>query len=132
MHSTIKSVCILCILLCLTSPQSHRAPSLIVIDDLHLLCPHHDLSPGESERQLTAALGSCLDTLSQQPVGRPVVVMATTCALDQVEPSLRRPGRFDKEIEVSVPTVVERVKVQLPSTLKQSVHLPAQNVCQWQ
>ena len=93
--------------------KPHRAPSLIVIDDLHQLCPHHDLSPGESERQLTTALCSCLDTLDQQPVDRPVIVMATTCALDQVEPSLRRPSRFEKEIEVSVPTTAERVKVQL-------------------
>ena len=94
-------------------PRSRRAPSLIVIDDLHQLCPHRDLSPGESERQAAAALCTCLDTLSQQPVDRPVVVMATTSVLDQVEPCLRRPGRFEKEIEVSVPTSGERVKVDL-------------------
>ena len=84
-----------------------------MIDDLHQLCPHHDLSPGESERQVTATFCSCLDTLAQQTVDRRVVVMATTCALDQVEPCLRRPGRFEKEVEVSVPTSGERVKVKL-------------------
>ena len=42
-----------------------------------------------------------------------VVVIATTSRLDVVEPSLRRPGRFDKEVEVTVPNPLEREQVSI-------------------
>ena len=82
-----------------------------MIDDLHVLCPRYDSGPSENERKLTASLCSKLDTLHRSPPQAHVVVIATTSQIDGVEPSLRRPGRFDKEIEIPVPTALERREV---------------------
>lgn len=82
-----------------------------MIDDLHVLCPRYDSGPSENERKLTASLCSHLDSLHRSPPPAHVVVIATTSQIDAVEPSLRRPGRFDKEIEIPVPTALERREV---------------------
>ena len=93
--------------------SNHRCPSLLVIDDLHILCPRYDSGPSENERKLTASLCSQLDSLHRTPPPAHVVVIATTNQIDGVEPSLRRPGRFDKEIEIPVPTASDRREVHL-------------------
>lgn len=55
-----------------------------------------------------------MDQLNRTPPPAHVVVMATTNQIERVESSLRRPGRFDKEVEISVPTASERKEVKLP------------------
>ena len=87
------------------------APSLVIIEDLHQLCPHQDLGPSEVDRQLTAGLVWWLEALHCLPTERMVIVMATTSAVEKVDVILRRPGRFDKEIEVPVPTATHRIAV---------------------
>lgn len=87
------------------------APSILVIEDLDVLCPHHELSPSENERRSTAAVASLLDQLKKTPPLGHVVVMATTNRIERVEPGLRRPGRFDKEVEIPVPSAAERREV---------------------
>ena len=82
-----------------------------MIDDLHILCPRYDSGPSENERKLTASLCSQLDSLHRAPPPAHVVVIATTNQIDGVEPSLRRPGRFDKEVEIPVPTASDRREV---------------------
>ena len=89
--------------------HNYSAPTLLVLDDLHVLCPHRNSSPSESEKRSTAALISCLDSLEQSP--RHIVVVATTNQIEGVEPSLRRPGRFDREIELHVPSAKERREI---------------------
>jgi len=81
----------------------------VVIDDLHILCPHRNSSPSEAERKSTAALITCLDSLSSHSAH--VTVIATTNQIESVEPSLRRPGRFDREIELPVPSSSERKEI---------------------
>ena len=87
---------------------------MLVLDDLHDLCPHRDLSPSEEERRATASLATLMDQLNRTPPPAHVVVMATTNQIERVESSLRRPGRFDREVEISVPTASERKEVRLP------------------
>ncbi len=86
--------------------HTHSAPSLLVLDDLHVLCPHRNSAPSEGERRSTATLLTCLDSLGQ--TSRHVVVVATTNQIEGVEPSLRRPGRFDREIEIPAPNAAGR------------------------
>ena len=54
---------------------------------------------------------SCLDTLNQQPPSGHVVVIATTNQIEGVEPSLRRPRRLDREVEIPVPSSRERREI---------------------
>ena len=82
-----------------------------MVDDLHILCPRHDSGPSENERKLTASLCAHLDSLHRSPPPAHLVVIATTNQVDRVEPSLRRPGHFDKEIDIPVPSAVDRREV---------------------
>ena len=80
----------------------YRSPSLILLDDLHSLSP-----------TASASLSARLDDLHIKPSVRPVVVVATTNHIEAIDSALRRPGRFDREIEITTPSAVERREVRV-------------------
>lgn len=83
-------------------------PSIICIDDLDSICAKKgDYSPPEEKRILTVLLG-LLDNLS--PESR-IMVIATSRNIEDIDQSLRRSGRFDKEVEISLPNVEERKEI---------------------
>ena len=78
-----------------------NAPSVIFIDELDSIAPRRDEVVGEVERRVVAQLLTLMDGLS----GRGnVIVIAATNREEAIDPALRRPGRFDREIEIGVPT----------------------------
>jgi len=81
--------------------KSH-APTVVFIDEVDALAPRRD-SPtcGEHERRVVAQLLTLID--GPEDRGN-VVVIGATNRIDSVDPALRRPGRFDREIEVPLPT----------------------------
>ncbi|MBW6451185.1 MAG: CDC48 family AAA ATPase [DPANN group archaeon] len=84
-----------------------NAPSIIFIDEIDALAPKREKS-GEVERRVVAQLLSLMDGLK----GRgQVVVIAATNLINSIDPALRRGGRFDREIEVGVPTRDGRLEV---------------------
>ncbi len=76
-----------------------RAPTLVVLDDLDALAPPREDATGRESRTVSRLL-STLDRLADHD---DVIVLGTTNRLDDVEGSLRRGGRFDREVEVGVP-----------------------------
>lgn len=77
-----------------------NAPSIIFIDELDSIAPKREEVHGEVERRVVAQMLSLMDGLR----GRgEVIVIAATNRVDAIDPALRRPGRFDREIEVGVP-----------------------------
>jgi len=76
------------------------APSIIFIDELDSIAPKREDVTGEVERRVVAQLLTMMDGLEQR--GQ-VIVIAATNRVDSVDPALRRPGRFDREIEIGVP-----------------------------
>ncbi len=77
-----------------------NAPSIIFIDEIDSLAPKRENS-GEVERRVVAQLLSLMDGLK----GRgQVIVIAATNIVNSIDPALRRGGRFDREIEIGVPT----------------------------
>ncbi|MCK4927937.1 MAG: AAA family ATPase, partial [Candidatus Aenigmarchaeota archaeon] len=77
-----------------------NAPSIIFIDEIDSLAPKRENS-GEVERRVVAQLLSLMDGLK----GRgQVIVIAATNLVNSLDPALRRGGRFDREIEIGVPT----------------------------
>ena len=95
---------------CLHDVYICRCPSLIVLEDLHSLCASPD---GGAERAASSILAACLDALHTAPPSRHVVVMAMTNRIEAIDLALRRPGRFDREIEVTSPNALERKEVYL-------------------
>ncbi len=82
------------------------------MDDLDALSPQREGSPGEAHLKALTRLSAHMDSLRRDPPPRHVVIMATTSQLDRVDPCLRSPGMFDKEIEVPVPTSSDRCEVK--------------------
>ncbi|XP_015595997.1 spermatogenesis-associated protein 5 [Cephus cinctus] len=80
-----------------------RAPSIILIEDIDNFCPKRSSTSSEQEKRILGTLVSFFDDLQELTDPR-VLVLATTSRLELVDLTLRRPGRFDKEFEVCVPT----------------------------
>ncbi|HTY47445.1 MAG TPA: CDC48 family AAA ATPase [Methanomassiliicoccales archaeon] len=78
-----------------------NSPSIIFIDEIDSIAPKREDVHGEVERRVVAQLLTLMDGLG----GRgQVIVIGATNREDAIDPALRRPGRFDREIEVGVPT----------------------------
>ena len=89
------------------------APSIIFIDELDSIAPKRGEVTGEVERRVVAQLLSLLDGLE----GRgEVIVIGATNRVNDIDPALRRPGRFDREIEIGVPDTDGRYEVLLIHT----------------
>ena len=73
-----------------------NAPSIIFIDEIDSIAPKREEVTGETERRIVAQLLSLMDGMTSR--GK-VVVIAATNRVDAIDPALRRPGRFDREIE---------------------------------
>src|SRR5256712_305069 len=77
-----------------------NAPSVLFIDELDSIAPKREEVTGEVERRVVAQLLTLMDGLS----GRgQVIVIGATNRDEAIDPALRRPGRFDREIEIGVP-----------------------------
>jgi len=77
-----------------------NAPAIIFIDELDSIAPKREDVSGEVERRVVAQLLTLLDGMQ----GREnVVVIGATNRRDAIDPALRRPGRFDRELEIGVP-----------------------------
>ncbi|MFW6321874.1 MAG: CDC48 family AAA ATPase [Halohasta sp.] len=77
-----------------------NAPAIVFIDELDSIAPKREEAGGDVERRVVAQLLSLMDGLEER--GR-ITVIATTNRVDAIDPALRRPGRFDREIEIGVP-----------------------------
>ncbi len=79
---------------------SKNAPSIIFIDEIDAIAPKRGEARGELERRIVSQLLTLMDGLKSR--GQ-VVVMAATNRPDDIDPALRRPGRFDREIRINPP-----------------------------
>ncbi len=77
-----------------------NAPTIIFIDEIDAIAPKREETIGEVERRVVAQLLALMDGLQSR--GQ-VVVIAATNRPNAIDPALRRPGRFDREIEIGVP-----------------------------
>ena len=77
-----------------------NSPSIIFIDEIDAIAPRRDEVTGEVERRVVAQLLTLMDGLEER--GQ-VIVIGATNRIEAVDPALRRPGRFDREIEIGVP-----------------------------
>ncbi len=85
-----------------------NAPSIIFIDELDAIAPKREEVTGEVERRVVAQLLALMDGLS----GRGnVIVIGATNRPDALDPALRRPGRFDREIIIGVPDTQARHEI---------------------
>jgi len=85
-----------------------NAPSIIFIDEIDAIAPKREDVQGEVERRVVSQLLTMMDGLNSR--GR-VVVIGATNRVNSLDPALRRPGRFDREVEISVPDKQGRLSI---------------------
>jgi AAA family ATPase len=87
-----------------------RAPCIIILDEVDAICPRRvDDAGGEVEKRVVATLLTEMDGVDDTDAR--VVVVATTNRPNAIDPALRRPGRFDREIEIGVPDLNARLSI---------------------
>ena len=77
-----------------------KGPSIIFLDEIDSIAPHRDKVVGDVEKRIVAQLLALMDGLKSR--GK-VIVIAATNLPNAIDPALRRPGRFDREISIPIP-----------------------------
>jgi transitional endoplasmic reticulum ATPase len=90
-----------------------NSPSIIFIDEIDAIAPKREEAYGDVEKRVVAQLLALMDGLTDR--GN-VIVLGATNRPDSIDPALRRPGRFDREFEISVPNEDGRLEVLLIHT----------------
>lgn len=85
-----------------------NAPSIIMIDEIDSIAPKREEVTGEVEKRVVSQLLSLMDGMKAR--GK-VVVLGITNRINAIDPALRRPGRFDREIEIGVPDKKGRLEI---------------------
>lgn len=85
-----------------------NTPSIIFIDEIDSIAPKRDEVTGEVEKRIVSQLLTLMDGMKAR--GK-VVVIAATNRPDSIDPALRRPGRFDREIEIGIPDEEGRLEI---------------------
>jgi transitional endoplasmic reticulum ATPase len=79
---------------------TRQAPSIIFLDEIDAIAPRRENVVGEVEKRVVAQLLALMDGLAKR---QHVIVIAATNLPNALDPALRRPGRFDREIAISIP-----------------------------
>ncbi len=85
-----------------------RTPSIVFIDELDSIAPKREDVTGEVERRVVAQLLTIMDGLEERGE---IIIVGATNRVEAIDPALRRPGRFDREIEISVPDYSGREEI---------------------
>ncbi|MBM4202451.1 MAG: AAA family ATPase, partial [Gammaproteobacteria bacterium] len=79
---------------------SRKSPSIIFLDEIDAIAPKRDQVVGDVEKRVVAQLLALMDGLNRRPN---LIVIAATNLPNSIDPALRRPGRFDREISIPIP-----------------------------
>ncbi|MFC1682241.1 CDC48 family AAA ATPase [Nanoarchaeota archaeon] len=90
------------------SEAEKTAPTIIFIDEIDAIAPKREEVGGEVERRVVSQILTMMDGLKSR--GK-VIVIGATNRVNALDPALRRPGRFDREIEISVPDKKGRLSI---------------------
>jgi transitional endoplasmic reticulum ATPase len=84
------------------------SPSIVFIDEIDAIAPKREEAFGDVEKRVVAQLLALMDGMSDR--GQ-VIVLGATNRPESLDPALRRPGRFDREIEIGVPNAEGRLEI---------------------
>ncbi|KAF5100261.1 hypothetical protein D0Z03_000844 [Geotrichum reessii] len=88
------------------------APCIVFLDEIDAITPKRESVQREMERRIVAQLLTCMDDVSLEKTGgKPVIIIGATNRPDAIDSALRRGGRFDREICMSVPDEESREKI---------------------
>ncbi|NXI76138.1 SPAT5 protein, partial [Rhipidura dahli] len=109
---------------------SLRHPSIIFIDELDALCPKREGAQNEVEKRVVASLLTLMDGIGSEGSEGQLLVLGATNRPHALDAALRRPGRFDKEIEIGIPNAQDRLDILLKLLKKVPHSLTAEQLAQ--
>ncbi|NXY04598.1 SPAT5 protein, partial [Pteruthius melanotis] len=109
---------------------SLRRPSIIFIDELDALCPKREGAQNEVEKRVVASLLTLMDGIGSEGSEGQLLVLGATNRPHALDAALRRPGRFDKEIEIGIPNAQDRLDILLKLLKKVPHSLTAEQLAQ--
>ncbi|MBI5223032.1 CDC48 family AAA ATPase [Candidatus Micrarchaeota archaeon] len=92
----------------LFAEAQENSPSIIFVDEIDAIAPKREEVTGEVEKRMVSQLLTIMDGLKARGE---VIVIGATNRPDSIDPALRRPGRFDREIEIGVPDKRDRQEI---------------------
>ena len=95
------------------------SPAMILIDEIDAIAPSRNATRGELERRIVTTLLTEMDGLKEN---KNIIVVATTNIPDSIDPALRRPGRFDYEINIGIPNMKAREQILEIQTRRMKVN----------
>jgi transitional endoplasmic reticulum ATPase len=98
-----------------------QSPSIIFIDELDAIAQKREEIQGETEKRIVATLLTLMDGLKKS---NKVIVIAATNMPDTLDGALRRPGRFDRELEIGIPKEVDRFEILQIHTRGKPLDIP--------
>ncbi|MFU2207283.1 CDC48 family AAA ATPase [Solidesulfovibrio sp. C21] len=87
---------------------SRKGPSIVFLDEIDSIAPRREVAVGDVEKRIVAQLLALMDGLSKR---QNVIVIAATNLPNALDPALRRPGRFDREIAIPIPDRIGRREI---------------------
>lgn len=87
---------------------SRKGPSIVFLDEIDAIAPRREKSAGDVEKRVVAQLLALMDGLNRR---QHVIVIAATNIPNALDPALRRPGRFDREITIPIPDRLGRLEI---------------------
>ncbi|CAH1123949.1 unnamed protein product [Ceutorhynchus assimilis] len=87
--------------------STNNSPSVIIIDEIDILCPTRNGRITDSEKRIVSTVLTCIDELATNKNSK-VFIIATTNKIDNIDPAFRRCGRLDREIEIPTPNPKSR------------------------
>lgn len=86
-----------------------HAPAIVFIDELDSIAGKRENAAKDMEVRIVAQIASCMDELSQGD--KQVIVIGCTSRPETIDSALRRAGRFEREVNIGVPTEDERIEI---------------------
>ena len=90
------------------SDATRSGPSIIFLDEIDAIAPKRENTVGDVEKRIVAQLLALMDGLNRR---QHVIVIAATNLPNMLDPALRRPGRFDREISIPIPDRIGRLEI---------------------
>ena len=97
-----------------------KSPSIVFIDEIDAIAQKRDEVQGETEKRIVATLLTLMDGLKSNKT----IVIAATNMPDSLDEALRRPGRFDRELEIGIPKEDDRYEILQIHTRGMPLEIP--------
>ena len=99
------------------------APAILFIDEIDTIIGKKENANKDMEKRITSQMGACFDTINDVNMNyeAPIFIIGATNRPDNIDSSLRRPGRFDRELEIGMPN--EKMREEMLLSMRKNIKM---------